>query len=249
MRALAAKIKPKGGFANLIHIGLLLLLPLVLFVLIRIQFVPLAVAVVLLGKWRMLAVRARYWFAHLRANAVDIIVGLSIIVFMDHAPSASWQLVWAAVYGIWLVVIKPGSSTLKVSLQALIGQLFGLMALFIFWGDAPLIGLVGIVWFVCYFSARHFFMSFDEPYASLLAHIWGYFGASLMWVLGHWLLFYGVLAQPTLLLTIIGYGAAAIYYLDQTERLSALWRRQFIFIMMAVVTVVLVFSDWGDKVV
>jgi hypothetical protein len=91
--------------------------------------------------------------------------------------------------------------------------------------------------------------TFDEPYARMLAYIWAYFGAALAWLLSHWLLFYGILAQPTLLLSTIGYGLAALYYLDHNDRLSKGARRQFIFIMVAIVLLVVAFSDWGNKVV
>ena len=57
------------------------------------------------------------------------------------------------------------------------------------------------------------------------------------------------MAQPTLLLSTIGYGMAVLYYLNHRDRLSTGVRRQFIFIMLAIVLVVLTFSDWGDKVV
>ena len=70
-----------------------------------------------------------------------------------------------------------------------------------------------------------------------------------MWVLGHWLLFYGIVAQPTLLLVILGYGLAALYYLDHFDKLSTVIRRQFVFIMIAVVVIVLTLSNWGDKIV
>jgi hypothetical protein len=68
-------------------------------------------------------------------------------------------------------------------------------------------------------------------------------------VLGHWLLFYGVIAQPTILLLALGYGLAALYYLDHFDKLTASIQRQFIFVMMAIVFIVLVFSNWGNKIV
>lgn len=66
-------------------------------------------------------------------------------------------------------------------------------------------------------------------------------------MLGHWLLFYGVVSQPTLLLMVIGFALAGLYYLEESDRLTTLLRRQLIFIMVAVVAIVLVFSDWGDR--
>jgi len=247
MNKLASRIKPKSGFSHFLHLGLTALLPALVYVFVQMGFNNLALAVILLSKWRMLAVRPRHWWPNIRANAVDIIVGVSILIFMINATTDVWLLFWAATYGIWLIFIKPGSSSWMISLQALIGQACGLMALFLGWPDAPLGGLVALGWLICYSSARHFFSSFDEPYTSLMAHAWGYFAAALIWVLGHWLLFYGVVSQPTLLLTVIGYGLATLYYLDHTDRLSSLVRKQFIFIMVAIVVIVLVFSDWGDK--
>ena len=82
--------------------------------------------------------------------------------------------------------------------------------------------------------------SFEEPSVRLLAYAWGYFGAALVWVLGHWLLFYGVIAQPTVLLIALGYGFAALYYLDHFDKLSVAIRRQFLFIMFATVAIMLV---------
>ena len=204
---------------------------------------------ILLSKWRMFAVRPRYWPANIRANAVDLMVGLSAVIFMAHSSTVTWQFVWALSYGLWLIFIKPGSSILKVSIQAAVAQLVAFMALFLAWGDASLIVLVAASWLISYLTARHFFTSFDEPHSPLYSHTWGYFSAALVWILGHWLLFYGFLAQPTLLLTVIGYSLTTLYYLDQTDRLSTLLRRQFIFIMVAIVIVVLVFSDWGDKAI
>jgi hypothetical protein len=123
------------------------------------------------------------------------------------------------------------------------------MAIYLAWTNGPLYGLTLLTGLMCYFAARHFFDSFDEPYARLLSYTWGYFGAALGWLLAHWLIYYRFIAQPTLLLSTIGYGLAVLYYLDHSDRLSKTVRRQFVFVMIAIVLVVLTFSDWGDKVV
>lgn len=249
MNQFKARIKPKKGFSHLLHVGFLSLLPIVILILVRADFVPLAVSLVLLSKWRMFAVRPRHWPANIRANAVDITVGLAIVIFIAYSESSMWQLLWVFAYGAWLIRLKPKSSLLATSVQALIGQLAGLMALYLAWGDRALIVLVFMTGIICYFSARHFFTSFEESHTRLLAWVWGYFGAAMAWILGHWLLFYGVVAQPTILLSVIGYGLAALYYLEHHERLSTLLRRQFVFIMIAIIMVVLAFSDWSDKTI
>lgn len=246
MRKLANKLRPANGVSYYLHGVFRAILPLLVLVFVKIDFILPAVLLIFLSKWRMLVVKPRYWLATTRSNAVDIIVGLSMMIFMSSTASGNWQLVWTAVYILWLVVLKPQSGTLWITAQALIGQTAGMMALFMVWPDAPLFGYVLIVWIICFSAARHFFTGFEERYAQLFATFWAYFAAALMWVLGHWLIFYGDLAQPTLLLTVLGISIGSIYYLDQTDRLTVLLRRNFIFIMVAVVVVVLAFSDWGD---
>ena len=249
MKSFIEKLKPANGISQLVHLGFNILLPLVVFIFVRIQFFQLALAIILLSKWRMIAVRPRFWLANVRANAVDIMVGVSLLLFMSHSSSMMVQFLWALVYVGWLVVIKPGASVSMVSLQAMIGFLCGLMALFVSWPAGPSYWLVLLTGLICYLAARHFFDSFDEPYAKLLSYAWGYFSAALLWVLAHWLLFYGVIAQPVLLLVSIGYGLGALYYLDHIERLSKNMQRQFIFIMVAIVFVVLLFSHWNNQIV
>lgn len=249
MELIKGKLKPTKGYAHAIHLILSAVMPALVYIFVRIDFALLAVAVILITKWRMFAVRPRFWPAIIRANAVDIIVGLSIIVFMTHTRSGSIQLVYAVLYMIWQLFIKPGRSIFKVSLQAFIGQTFGLLALFVGWPDAALVILISGTWAVCYLAARHFLTAFEEPYISLYSHVWAYFAAALAWLTVHWLLFYSVVAQPALLLTVLGFGLGGLYYLHESDRLSAFLRRQIIIIMLAVIMVVLVFSDWGDKVV
>jgi hypothetical protein len=224
-------------------------MPVAVFLLVYLDFVQLALLLIVIGKWRMFAVRPRFWAANIRANSIDLMVGLSLVVFMAHAPSTAVQVGWAAIYAIWLLAVKPGKGVPMVTFQAFIGQLSALMALYLVWADGPTAGLTLLTGLFCFLAARHFLDTFEEPYAKMLAYIWGYFGAALGWLLSHWLLFYHGVAQPTLLLSTLGYGAAILYYLDHNERLGRGIRRQFIFIMLAIVVVVLAFSDWGDKVV
>ena len=139
------------------------------------------------------------------------------------------------------------------SAQAMIGQLAGLSALFLTWNNAPLYGLMLLAGMICYMAAHHFFDSFDEPYARLVAYLWGYFGAAAVWVLGHWMLFYGIIAQATLLLSVIGYGFASLYYFDHIGRLDSSLKRQLIFLMFAMVLIILMgwppFSEWRNRIV
>lgn len=244
-----AKIKPKKGVAHFIHLVLVCLLPILVFIMVRIHFVQLALVFILLSKWRIFAVKPRHWPAHIRANAIDLMVGVSVLIFMMHSGSQMVQLIWAVSYGVWLLVIKPSSNVLMVSAQALIGQFAALSALFLQYGDLhPALLVIG-AWGICYFSARHFMTSFDEPLTRFISYLWAYFGAAIVWLLSHWLLFYGPIAQPTLLLSVMSFAMATLYYLDETDRLSIFYRRQILFIMMAIIVIIIVFSDWSDKTI
>jgi peptidoglycan/LPS O-acetylase OafA/YrhL len=248
-----SRMKPKNGLAHVFHLVLTLLLPILVYVMVRIHFAQIALLLILISKWRMFAVKPRHWPANIRANAIDIIVGVSILVFMTQSGSQLLQLTWAVAYAVWLLFIKPGSSVLYVSAQALIGQFAGLAALFLIGNRQSIFlntaVLVVATWAICYLAARHFLASFDEPQTRFFSYLWGYFGAALVWLLSHWLLFYGPIAQPALLISVIGFGLATLYYLQETDRLSTFFQRQILFIMFAIVIILILFSDWGDKTI
>ncbi len=247
MKPLVKKIKPVKGYAHLAHVLLNVALPVLAFVFVRSSFAWLAIALVLLSKWRMFAVRPRFWGANIRANAIDIVVGLSMVAFMIQTNNDWARLGYAVAWAVWLVVLKPRSSVLFVSIQALVGYAAGLMAIFSVWGQSALICLVLAVGFLSYFVAHHFLYSFDEPHKGLLAYVWAYFGSALTWILGHWLVFYLVIAQPTIILASLGLVISTLYYLDHFDRLSTLVRRQIIFVGFALVVIMwgsLVFFHW-----
>lgn len=250
MRPLVQKIKPSRGFSHVLYLLLNMLLPLTVFMLVRTGFVSVAIGVILLSKWRMFAVRPRFWLANIRTNAVDLIIGLSVLALMDGTQTNWLQLLYAFLWILWLIFIKPRNDVLWVSLQALSAQAVGLTAIFSALDHQSLMVLVLAVGFTCFFCAHHFFYSFDEEHIRVLAYIWAYFGAALTWILGHWLIYYyHVIAQPTLLLFTIAFSLGTLYYLDHFDKLSKSIRRQIIFILITIISVIVVFSDWGDKIV
>ena len=247
MQAKLRRIKPKKGVSHALHLVLTFLLPVLVYVMVRINFAELALVLILLSKWRMFAVKPRHWPASIRANAIDLIVGVSVLIFMMQSGAQIWQIFWALAYGVWLLVIKPASGVLAVSAQSLIGQFAGLTALFLRFGGSQTVVLIICSWGICYLAARHFFASFDEPLTRLFSYLWGYFAAALVWILSHWLLFYGPIAQPAILINVSGFGLASLYYLEETDRLSKYFQRQIVFIMIAVIVILIAFSGWSGK--
>jgi hypothetical protein len=154
-------------------------------------------------------------------------------------------VLWVLLYGLWLVWLKPRYDVLSVSALAMVGQLLGLSLLYLKFGDSSIVTLVAGTWLVTYLAARHYLTSFEESHSALIAHIWAYFSASLAFVLAHWLLFYGTIAQIIIVLTTIGYGLAALYYLDATDRLSHTLQRQLVGLMLAILLIIVLFSNWS----
>lgn len=247
VRYLVTKFRPGKGFAHFFHLSFIALIPLFVWFFVRLDLVGVAFTLLLLSKWRMFAVHPRHWVAHIRSNAVDVISGLSFIVFIVQSSNLWLQLLWVLLYEVWLLFIKSGSSPLMVSLQALIAQTSGAVAIFLAFKGADLAVYVLGFWLIAYFSSRHFMGVFDELHGSLISSIWAFFAGSLMWVLGHWLIFFGPIAQPALLITVLSVCLSSMYYLEKHKRLHDNIRRQLIFSMLAMVFVIVVFSDWGDK--
>lgn len=231
-----------------------LVLPALILLLVRADITGLAIAVVFLAKWRILSVRPRFWPANIRAAAIDIIVGLAAAIFIIHATSLTWQIIWAVLYAGWLVELKPGTQTFLVGLQAIIGEFVGLVALYIVWGGQPSYVLAAVSGLVCYLAARHFFDAFEETHATLLAYLWGAFAAALAWLMSFLLFFYGPISQPVVLLSAISVGVGTLYYLDHIDKSSKLARRQVAVMILIIVAIILVklvplmFYVWSDNV-
>ncbi|HYF97234.1 MAG TPA: hypothetical protein VD947_04340 [Patescibacteria group bacterium] len=249
VKYLVDKIRPGKGFAHTFHISFVAFIPIVIWGLVKLELVGVAVAVLLLSKWRMFAIHPRHWINHVRTNAVDIIVGLSILEFITESNTALFQGVWVLVYEVWLLAIKPKSTNAYVAVQALIAQTLGIIAMFLAFEEASMAVYVVLAWAVCYFATRHFLAIFEEKHGGLISALWAFLASSLVWVLSHWLLFFGPIAQPAIIISVISFGLAGLYYLDQQDRLATNIQRQILFAMFAVIFVIVVFSDWGDKAV
>jgi hypothetical protein len=243
-------IKPTGGYSAFVHLLLVGILPLLLFALVRLEFVGFAFLVVLLSKWRMFALRPRHWAASIRINAVDILAGLSVVAFMSLAANIqSVQVFWTIAYMLWLLYLKPRTGHLWVGVQALVVQTASLVALFLLESEASDVLLVLSVTTVTYLCARHFLASYDESMSRATAYSWAFFAASLTWLTSRWLLFYGPVAQPALILTVVAYSLAAIYYMQHTGKLKKSVTSQFVGLAVTIILFILIFSDWNGEII
>ena len=178
-----------------------------------------AFALVLLSKWRILAVRPRYWFANIQTNLVDIIVSLSIVILLYSASGAiGIQVLLTALYVAWLLYIKPKSKKIFIAAQAGASVFLGITALMIVSYDWIASIVVLLMWLIGYSAARHVVSSYDEPHTSFYSLAWGFVFAELGWLGYHWTFAYAIpgagdikLSQIALIMLAISFLAERAY--------------------------------------
>jgi len=181
-------------FSEIIYIALNVALAVaILGVVLAVESPYAAFLLVLLSKWRVLAVRPRYWFANLQSNLIDIIVGLSVVVLLYAAGSAfAVQVLITAMYVVWLLFIKPRSKRSFIAVQAGTATFFGITALMtVSYGwDVSLV--VAMMWVIGYSAARHVLGSYEEAHVSFYSLAWGLLFAELGWLTYHWAFAYAL---------------------------------------------------------
>jgi hypothetical protein len=178
----------------------------------------LAYLLVLLSKWRVLAVRPRFWFANIQANSVDLFVGLSVVTLMwVSSGSAGVQLALTVFFAIWLTILKPHAKRSWVIIQAAIMQALSLTALFSFAYVLPASFATLVGWLIGYITARHALASFkDEEDRTLLSLAWGLVVAELSWLSYHWTIAYTLsgelkIPQVAIVVGLLGFLAMKVY--------------------------------------
>ena len=229
----------------------MVLLPLIILLLVRSTFVESAIVVVIISKWRIFSVRPRYWLANIRANLVDITVGMSVIAFMYHTNSFTASLFWAAFYCVWLLVLKPRSTSLGIGIQAYIALGIGLSAIFNNYSHVNQVYLILATWIVSFGASRHFLASSEDESNKLLSHLWAVFAVEMALILGHWHILYSVffvsIAQVALVLLVIGYSLGVGYYVHRTRGITKGFKRQLFLVCSTTLLLIVVLSEWQSK--
>jgi len=189
-------IKRRSFLNEVVYVALNIGIAIALMVIIRTTgSLWLAFALVLIGKWRVFAVRPRFWFANIQANLVSTIISISFVVFLFVANSSNageaqifiTQCALVLLDIIWLLFIKPQSKRIFVALQAGTALLVGITAIFnlsFSWIASP---VVLLTWLVGYATASHVLGSYDdESHTELLSLTWGLVVAEVSWLAYHW---------------------------------------------------------------
>lgn len=178
----------------------------------------LAFILVLLSKWRVFAVRPRFWLANIQSNSIDTIVGISTVGLLWLTDGQlPVQIGLTILFAIWLVVLKPRSKKHWVLVQAGVGQFVGLTALFSIAHMMPDIVIVAMTALVAYAAARHALTAFSsESDRTLLALIWAFVLGELSWLSYHWVIAYSIgpqllVPQIAIIAGIFGFMAITLY--------------------------------------
>lgn len=192
-------VKRRSFLSELLYKILNISFAIAILIIVRVteSLVP-AFALVLLSKWRVLAVRPRYWFANIQTNLVDFIVSVGFVIFLSNVAKAEpqrliIQIIFTLLYIIWLLVIKPRSRRTYVLIQATAAMFIGVTALFSVAYAWPASLVVLLMWLIGYSTARHVLGSYDEEqHIMFLSLIWGLVMAELGWIAYHWTIAYSL---------------------------------------------------------
>ncbi|MBC7943378.1 hypothetical protein H7X68_02695 [Candidatus Saccharibacteria bacterium] len=177
-----------------------------------------AIALVCLSKWRVLAVRPRYWFVNIQANLVDFIVSVSLVVFLYTTyissigayPKLFVLGVLTLLYIGWLLFVKPRSKRSFVVAQAGVALFSGVAALYILSYSWPVAAVVLLMWLIGYSTSRHVLASYEETHILFLSLLWGLVMAEIGWLAYHWTVAYGLGSEgimiPRVALTVLCLG-------------------------------------------
>lgn len=196
------------------------------FALVYADLAYLAFIFVVLSKWRVFAVRPRFWFANFQANLVDLLVGLSattLILLAVGSPVV--QAALAALYAVWLIALKPRTKRKWVVIQAAVSQFVSLWALFSVAYLVPVIVVVAVAWLIGYATARHTLTIYDEEERTFMSLVWGLLLAQIAWIAYHWTIAYTpfsnvTIPQVAIIVAALGFASVKVYeYLcDQADK-------------------------------
>ena len=162
------------------------------------------VLLVIFSKWRVFAVRPRYWWPGIKANLVDLIVGVSIVLLTyfawDNFNSSSLAnplyLILTIVYILWLVFLKPRSDEKSTELQALAAIFLGSSVVTLI-ATGEILGSIFVTvatFIISFFAIRHVLVQAEDAYqpTALANFSFALLLSELAWVSFHWTRVYSI---------------------------------------------------------
>ncbi len=213
-----------------------------------------ALALVLLSKWRVFALRPRFWWANIKANLVDFLVGVSYIGLLFFSNSSlPVMIALAAGYGVWLLYLKPRSDHASIMLQAGVAQFVALVVLFSL--SVVTNELLVILGCFCigYIAARHVLINFEEDLAEFMSYAWGLAISQIGWILFRWTITYDLqlpfrIPQVALVVLVMSMAAGRLYAAAKGHRLTKALVRSTMIFSAVLISFILIFARWDVTV-
>ena len=147
---------------------------------------------VLISKWRIFAVRPRFWFTNIKSSLVDLIVGASF-VFITYCSGTEWllvHLILALGYCLWLIVVKPMSSDVATEVQSIFAMFIGSTAASFLFASSNSILMTLCCFAIGFACARHILVQTDDNDFGLVILACGLISAEIAWLCNGWLIVY-----------------------------------------------------------
>jgi len=182
------------------------------------------VLLVLLSKWRIVAVRPRYWWTNLKANLVDltVVISFALLVYNAGKELNIWHILLTAAYAIWLVVIKPRSETVMTEVQAMFAVFFGTFATTLICSQFdPVVGSA-LCFVIGYGASRHVLIQSDDRDFNLVTFVCGIMMSEMSWIFYHWSIVYKFGTDATLVIPQLPIAVSILFFLFARGYKSAL---------------------------
>lgn len=175
----------------------------------------LAYLLVILSKWRVFAVRPRFWIANMRTNLLDTLVGISVVTLLwQNMGNLTYQVVITVLFALWLIILKPLSKRFWMIMQGSVAQFVSTMALFTVAHTMHVVVVTALGWLIGFVAARHIINAFSDEHEDVVISVsWGIVIAELTWLTYYWTIAYTPLKIPqiSIIVTLLGYMALVVY--------------------------------------
>ena len=185
--------KSRNIASSMVHIFLNLLLGVGAILVTVLSGSPLlGILLVFASKWRVFAVRARYLWTNIKANLVDFIVGISVVLLAYYAGSSflAIHFILMAFYSAWLLFIKPLSSEPAAMAQSLISVFLGISAATIMSASLNPVAITLLAFLIGYAASRHILIQTSDKDFTLTTLVCGLVFAEIAWLSQSWSIIY-----------------------------------------------------------
>lgn len=161
-----------------------------------IDSVLLGIIIILVSKWRVFAVKKRYWSANIKSNLVDFVVGIGYVIIISRVgiDNTISQALLTLLYIIWLILLKPRSTNSSIFVQGVVANIVGFAALFSIAYNIPSVTATIIAFIIGYTSFYHLNQNYSrkDSESELFYLFWGFISSVVFWIINNWSMAYFV---------------------------------------------------------